>query len=156
MDTSVSSFQQRLWAAQRIAWVVFTALLIFAGLGAFGSTGPLSDKTAASGPFRIKYERVMRASAASLVEWEVATPDSGKVQIDVDSTFREALSIESLDPEPDREELREYGARMQFSNQSPGARVIRATVKARRFGRYTVSVRLADGDWVPLSIIVLP
>src|SRR5687768_5119822 len=122
MNTDVSSFQQRLWVAQRVGWVVMSIFLVFAALGATGGEGPFNQPIlrSADGSTELRYQRIQRAEQESEMEWRIAAPGEKEVAIDLDEGFRSALTIERLDPEPDQVEFAAGYQRLVFRSTPDG------------------------------------
>lgn len=131
-------FQRRMWRAERAAWVAML-LMIMLGLSGGLGDGWLASRVAASpsGAATVAYDRIMRWS----VEYELrAATRSGP-----------SVGDAVLDPSL------LAGLRVTAKQGGSGAaeHVIWVTPR-NRFGRVSGTIRLGEGDGIPLDILILP
>lgn len=91
------AFQRRFWAAQRIAWVVFSLILIACLLGLLGRGGMFATSTIASSGGSIDIPTISRWNAPDEMRVALAPDDKDQILF-VDGRFLEAFSIEGVDP----------------------------------------------------------
>jgi hypothetical protein len=96
-------FQQRMWAVQRVGWVVIMCILVAALLGLLGS-GPLASRTLNSpqGGFRLEYERFLRQRTPTRLHLLVHTKDQPQQEVRVwcDRTLFEHFEVTQIVPPP--------------------------------------------------------
>ena len=103
------AYQRREWTAQRVGWAVMALLVLAAGIGALGSSGPAAtaETGASDGSLRVRYARLERHHAPSRMVIDVAPrfAESGEVRLWLDIGYAQQLSLESIVPEPESVEV---------------------------------------------------
>ena len=96
------AFQRRSWMVERIAWLVWAALILAALLGLLGAGGPLSsaEKGKEGDPLHLKYERFLRRHGPAKLELSAMPVTAGSLDIAFDEGYLAAFKIESILPEP--------------------------------------------------------
>ena len=89
--------QKKIWAAQRIAWVVFSLVLIGCLLGAFGRDGYFARSMASSRAGVIDFPALTRWNAPDKLEVTFAPSNEDRVFL-VDGRFFDVFSVEGIDP----------------------------------------------------------
>ena len=74
-------FQEKLWTAQSIGWVLMLLFVIAALLGATGSGGPLSMARAQSGQATVDYPRIARWQASTQMIVTLAPSATGQADL---------------------------------------------------------------------------
>lgn len=95
-------FQQRMWQAERVAWVVFALVLVATFLGLLGR-GPLSTAAigAAGDPLWIEYDRFGRLQASVQLDVHATTaPDAQTVRVWLDQAYLGGMMVEEIAPTP--------------------------------------------------------
>ena len=94
--------ERREWGVQRITWVLLYVLLAATALGLFGN-GPLSKTVAgaADGSLSLEYERFMRHRSPDTLR-VTATPSGGRLDVAFDRAYLQRISIEQIEPQPER------------------------------------------------------
>ncbi|QYJ16903.1 hypothetical protein Rxycam_02739 [Rubrobacter xylanophilus DSM 9941] len=96
-------FQERMWRAQRILWVVMAAIALAALLGLFGG-GPLAGASAGEpgDPVSVvEYERFVRLGSPTELRVRLEPPaGSGEVRLRVERGYLEGFRLERITPEP--------------------------------------------------------
>jgi len=113
-------FQQRVWAAERIGWVVLTIAVLAGLLGVF-SDGLASGATVASGDgaLQVRYERFERKTARAQFTIRVLRAPSQQMHLRLRSGFIESYVIESLYPQPLRSTAGAQGLELIFARPVP-------------------------------------
>lgn len=97
------SYQQRLWAVQRVGWFVMAAIVLAGALGLFGA-GWLSQAQvgSASDPLWIEYERFGRFETRTQMKIYVARQrqPSQEVRLLLDRDYAQKVQIEEILPTP--------------------------------------------------------
>lgn len=101
IDTSVRR-QHREWIIQRIALLLFVALLACIALGLLGRGGPLStvDVNGADGSFRLEYQRFIRHHSSDTLDVTVRRP-SRSTSVKLDAQYLSHVQIEQVTPQPE-------------------------------------------------------
>jgi protein-L-isoaspartate(D-aspartate) O-methyltransferase len=101
------AFQRRFWAVQRVAWVVFSLILLACLLGLMGRGGLFSTKVMQSAGGTIEIPAISRWNAPD--DMRVSLPPSAMDQtVFVDPRFLDAFSIDGVDP-PQKTTVRKDG-----------------------------------------------
>jgi protein-L-isoaspartate(D-aspartate) O-methyltransferase len=101
------AFQRKFWAAQRIAWVVFSLILLACLLGLLGRGGVFSTKTIDSSGGTIEIPAISRLNAPDEMRVTLSASDKDQTIV-VDPRFLESFSIEGIDP-PQKGTLQKEG-----------------------------------------------
>lgn len=98
--TSDLALQERVWRAERLAWVVFLLVLIAALLGAFGN-GPLAHASHRDpgGRLVVQYERLMRHATMTTLTLSVM-PRGDSAEVWISNRFLREILIDRIVPEP--------------------------------------------------------
>lgn len=151
-------FQERIWRAERIGWILMGVLLLLAALGVFGA-GPLSWTTVPEngGAVQVEYGRFQRASAPAGMTVRVsgaATADT-PLSIELSEAFLRAYRIDAIRPEPAQWLPQDRGLRVSFET---GGRdfVINFHLRAERIGYFVPTLRTGAGKPVALPVVIYP
>ncbi|MEW6705187.1 MAG: hypothetical protein AB1430_10090 [Pseudomonadota bacterium] len=148
--------QRREWWLQRVAWVLFTLLLLAVALGLAGQ-GPLSheQRASADGTLRVEYQRFLRRHTPETLELQLqATSD--RVLLRVDNAYLHRVEVENLFPEP-REVWAEDDATVFEYRARPGGRLqVRLTLRPESPGRLRGWVSADGGEPLRLAHFVYP
>ena len=98
--------QERLWAAERVAWAAMALILGAAMAGVFGD-GPLArvERAAPDGSLRVAFQRFQRADAPTRIGF-IAGPgvvENGRMHLCLSRAFLEEWQIDRFEPDPERE-----------------------------------------------------
>lgn len=153
----ITSFQRRMWRAQRVAWGVKAAFVAAALAGIFGD-GPLThvERSSASGRTRVAWHRVVRAQSPFVIEIHGATAHVARLPLaaspSIARTFRQVRLV------PDAAEELALGEALAWQMATaPGHGVhVRIVAEVEGVGRVRGALRLGDDESVPLDLIVLP
>lgn len=143
-------FSRRDWRAHRIGWAALAAVVAIAAAGGFGR-GALADEERSAGEMSVRYDRVARHEARSLLEVRVP-PHAQTVWID--QSLEERWRIEHIVPEPDS--VRVDGDRVIYDiDVGEQGGVVRFDMKPERNGRAQGHIGVDDAS-VPVEQWVLP
>ncbi|ARM90635.1 protein-L-isoaspartate O-methyltransferase protein (plasmid) [Rhizobium sp. CIAT894] len=92
-----TEFQRRFWAIQRIAWIIFTLLLVACLLGLLGRGGPFSRQTIAFPGGAVDFPVLSRWNAPETMTVNFAPSSEDRV-FTIDAAFLQSFSIEGVDP----------------------------------------------------------
>lgn len=152
--------QTKIWKMERIAWVVFSLLLLAGMLGVFGR-GILS-KTTHSSPdqvLRIEYERFGRYQAPMDLKIHVgAQAVQGQfLRLWFDSKYFEAVELSQISPAPHSTEVAQGKHIHQFKVAAPGQPVsINFEVKGNTYGQTHLRFGLENGPELSLTQFFYP
>jgi len=91
------ALQRKIWAAQRVAWVVFALILVGCLLGAFGRDGYLARSTSSSEAGVVDFPLLTRWNAPDKLMVTFAPSADDRIFY-VDERFFDTFSVEGLDP----------------------------------------------------------
>lgn len=150
------AFQERFWAAERVAWVGFGLIMIAALAGLTGSGGPLAAVTADLGGAELKMPRLARWEAADeiVVRFDPGGPAQRSVTLDAD--FAHRFQIEDIQPQPSAAETTAQGHRLIFDVPSGGPAEVVLHVRAFSPGPASFGVRADGGAPRRTTVFVLP
>lgn len=151
-------FQEKLWTAQRIGWVLMLLFVIAALLGATGSGGPLSMARAQSGQATVNYPRIARWQASTQMIVTLAPSASGQADLYLPQSLLDVFAVEGILPEPAQARTAAGGQLLTFDVGQPGAsRQIVVRIRASR-PAFPTAARMRIGDSPPLDLnfTVLP
>ena len=148
------------WRAQRIGWVVWSLLLVAAGLGLIGP-GWLSDREAKSldGTLTVGYERFLHYHHPSQLDVSCrGTQLDGEVfRVSVDRSLLDRMQILRIEPEPEHRRLTTEGVTYAFRRdaQADLAKVV-FHVEYEQYGGVEGEIALAGADPVTVKQFVYP
>ena len=159
------AFQRKSWRVERIGWAAMALLLVAALLGLF-SAGPLSKGTAQdpAGLVQIAYDRFQRYLAPGTLRVTVTKPadqeppaTGGEVSLRFGRSLADAVSIERIEPQPDRTATTADALVFTFRIQPPGrSGTISFTVKPGTFGPIRGEIGLVGHEPALLTPFVYP
>lgn len=97
-------FQRRIWAVQRIGWVLMAAVIILALLGFIGP-GMFNQSSAGSREARIsidEYERFLRFMKPTTLRVRLNSPSGREARVWVDRKYLQNVQVQQVTPEPER------------------------------------------------------
>lgn len=148
------ALQRKIWAAQRVAWVLFALILIGCLLGAFGSGGPLSRATSSSIAGVVEYPAATRWNAPD--DLHVTFPPSTTDRVFfVDGRFFDAFSVEGIDPPQKATMVREGLTGYVFPTDRDKPTRVTFRLQTQMPGLRAISFGV-DGDVAEHSIFVFP
>jgi hypothetical protein len=155
-----ADFQRRSWALQRLGWAIMGLLILAALLGLFGG-GPLSSITARSqdGSLTLQYDRFWRWQSPMILRVTVRpiTQHAGQVHIWLNRAYLEGVSIEQVQPLPQRVEAGAERLTYIFSlSQVDQPTEIHFTVEPQRPGRIAGQLGLTDSTSLQFAHFIYP
>lgn len=143
------SFHRRLWAIQRIGWVVAIIVIALAVAGLFGS-GPLSSVRAGDAALAVEYDRFVRRDAPTEFRIDARPSAENEVRIAFTRDYLHSLRIDSMLPYPQRVETIADEVLIVF-RVGPQTPSVRITINAMPLhaGPLRGSVRIGDDASVP-------
>ncbi len=114
------------WLVQRVAWILFTVLLLLIALGLFGRGGPISWTriSTANGALVMEYNRFIRYHSPDRLRF-AARAAGTEIRVTIDETYINQIQIDRITPKPAHEISDAEGVTYVF-NVEPGA-VLTAT-----------------------------
>ncbi|MDP9813493.1 protein-L-isoaspartate(D-aspartate) O-methyltransferase [Rhizobium tibeticum] len=94
-----SLFQRRVWAVQRLAWILFAILLVACLLGLLGRGGLFSSQTVTLAGASLEIPSISRWNAPDEIRVTFASSADARTLL-VNKQFFEAFSVETIDPPP--------------------------------------------------------
>jgi hypothetical protein len=154
------AYQERIWRAQRIGWLVFVALIIAALIGLLGP-GPLSS-TSAGAPadgLWIEYDRFARQDAPTTIvlhaDRRLARGDEIGLVLSGDAV--RGLELTSTTPPADGSGVAHDGVVLRFrTDRQPGTLTIVLHVKPQRMGLHSSRIGLAGGPAYDIRQWIFP
>lgn len=143
-------FQQRVWAAQRIGWIIIGALVVAALAGVFGQ-GPVSRAVAQGGAVRIEYERFIRLQQATRLRFVLPVSDN---EMALHRQYLEAFRVEQITPEPREVEASADWLTYRFSGN--GGMAVTFDLIPETFGRVLGRAHDAAGASVEFWQLIYP
>lgn len=143
-------FQQRVWAVQRIAWIVIGALVVAALAGVFGQ-GPFSRAVVEGGAGRIEYERFVRLQAATRLRFVLPASDN---ELSLHRQYLESFRVERITPEPREVEASADWLIYRFSGK--GGMAVTIDLMPETFGRVLGRAQDAAGRSVEFRQLIYP
>jgi hypothetical protein len=139
-------FQKRVWRVQRWSWGIFSAVLVLALLGFFGS-GAASKARVEQGPYSIEYDRYVRRE--SPVQWTLSAAPSGAqddpLTVELNREYLEKTKVDTIDPEPLRTQATAKGQRYFFAVEKGAAKPIQFLFRASAEKAGPLEVRVKVG-----------
>ena len=95
--------QKSEWVLQRVAWLLFTALLACIMLGLFGRGGPISrvESESDDGLLQVEYERFIRNHSPDKLQLTIQAR-SDTVRVRLDGEYVRRIQIDQVIPQPER------------------------------------------------------
>jgi len=146
--------QRRFWAAQRVALIVFAALLIACLLGAFGRGGYLSRQETTSPLGAVDAPRITRWNASDKLRIAFAPSPEDRV-VYVDGRFFQTFSIEGIDPPQKATVVRNGLTGYVFSSDPAKPTIVVFRLRAQLAGLRASTFGI-DGQVTEHSLFVFP
>lgn len=157
LQAEKSGWQEGVWTAQRVAWVLMVLFLAAVVAGITGKGGPLASGTIKTEDGEIQYPRISRWQSAESLEIRLAPTTSGEVELIVSPSFARAFAIDSITPQPKEAASTSAGFSFIFESAPPGRRLIVMNLTAGR-PALSIPVEFKIGQARPakLTVTVLP
>ena len=150
-------FQERMWTAERIAWVGFVLILAVALLGLTGQGGPLQRVTLRSDAAQIDYPRVTRWETSDEIVLTLSgAPGAAEAVIETDQTFAQVFEIEDIQPAPAESLALPHGQRLVFALGEGGSGQVTLHVRAMKPSLGRAIGFQVDGEPMTITPVVLP
>ncbi len=148
------AFQRRFWRIERIAWIVFTLLIVTALTGLTGAGGPLAHAHAETPHGTIDYPRVARWQATDDMVIRLAPSAGARQQVELDRRFVENFEIVSIQPQPASSAATPTGMRYGFDVEQGGEVVFQLRALRPAFFPDTF-IRIGDAE-ASVRPLILP
>jgi hypothetical protein len=145
-------FQRRMWAAQRVGWVITAVAIIIALAGVFG-TGPVSRASAQSGTFRVDYERFARLQQPTKITFSLSAANDD-IQLAFSRRYLDSVQIERITPRPSKVESAGKWLVYHFAGQAPLA--VTFHIRPEDFGRLIGAAENEKGGGVVFRQFIYP
>jgi hypothetical protein len=153
------AFHHRLWAVQRVGWIVALLIIALALGGLFGS-GPLSSVQAGDAALTVEYDRFVRRDSPTEIRIDAQPSAENEVRIAFTRDYVHEMRVDSILPYPQRVETvaEEVLFVFRVAPQTPSARI---TINAMplHVGSLQGRVRIvgdANAPSIPLDQFVWP
>jgi hypothetical protein len=147
-------FQQRFWMLERLAWVLFAALVASAMAGLAGGGGYFSRQSVAIGNAVADLPRITRAQGSDNITLLLHGAEASR-SIVLGDDFTRYFLIEHMQPAPERSLMVSSGLELVFAGSTEGP--IRVLLDIRPLRPGFASFDLAVGDQrTAAEILVLP
>ncbi|WP_416066353.1 hypothetical protein ACK9YZ_09230 [Rhizobium sp. ZK1] len=147
-------FQERIWHAQRWAWVGFAAILISALFGALGRGGPLSQQETKLAGGSLELPIITRWNAPDELR-VFFLPSSSDRRFVVDPDFLTIFSIESIEPPQKATDYENGRIGYVFPADAIAASQVILRLQTQKPGLRSFRIGIGQ-DVVERSVIVLP
>lgn len=151
-------FQRREWRAERIGWVLVTAL-VMAGLFGLLGRGPLSSSTARSPGelVTVSYSRVSHYEADESITFSfgAGAVEDGTVTVGIRGSWPAGVDLQSITPEPSEQSAVPGGVILEFAVEEVGDLAATVSYRAQDLGKLDAEVSVGE-DSATLTQLVLP
>lgn len=147
-------FQQRVWCAQRWAWIGFAAVLIAALFGALGRSGPLSQQELKFAGGNIELPIVTRWNAPDELR-VFFLPSSSDRRLVLDPDFLTIFSIESIDPPQKAADYENGRIGYVFPADAAATSQVILRLHTQKPGLHSFRIGIGQ-DVIERSVLVLP
>jgi hypothetical protein len=144
-------FLRRDWRAHRVGWAAIACVVVLAVAGGLGR-GVLASSERVRGDVTVRYDRVARHEARTLVE--VVVPAHAR-EVWMEQALHERWRVEHVVPEPTRVGVDGDRVRYHFDVGARGG-AVRFDLKPEKNGRARGRIGVDDKDGVPVEQWVLP
>lgn len=111
-------FQMRFWKIQRLLWIMFALIILFAFAGFTGRGGAFSRATQQIGAVTIEYPLGWRLEARDRLA--ITAQGSGPLTVSIDAALADSVEIEAITPAPSKSQTRN-GQLVYSFDGAPGA-----------------------------------
>lgn len=146
------NFQRRMWAVQRLGWVLIGIVVVAALFGTFG-TGPLSRASAQAGALRIEYERFARLAQSTRIRVSFTASEIDP-QLALSRRYLESVLIQNITPEPAHVAAAGEWIFYRFAVRGPLA--VTFSIKPEHFGRITGAAHIPNERAIVFHQFVYP
>lgn len=152
------AWQERTWTIQRLGWIAMVVFLLAALFGATGSGGPLATARVATGGGTIDHPRIARWQSAEQVTVNLPSGSTGPIDVELERSFVDLFSIESVEPDPSQVTATGAGHRFTFDLAGDaGPKSIAFHVRASNPAiERAIGVRIGEGRPARMIVTVLP
>jgi hypothetical protein len=148
-------FQETFWKVERIAWVVFGALVLLALVGFTGSGGFFSTTRHTIAEGAVTYPRVSRWDTADEVKITFFNGATNH-RLEFQEPFASFFRIEDIQPRPQSSTAAKDGSVFEFAGEKGATVHVTLHIRAAHPGFMDAGVRIDGSEPVPLSTFVLP
>jgi hypothetical protein len=149
------TFQERMWRAQRVAWVGFGVIVVAALAGLTGVGGPFARATEVSAAGAIDYPRVARWEADDSLVVTFAPSTQGGRTVSLSREFLDLFEIVDIEPHPAGATATGDGETLAFDVAPGTSATVALKVRSAHPGLTTNYVAL-DGRQQAVPTLVLP
>lgn len=147
--------QERIWTAERWAWVSFGLIVLAALAGLTGSGGPLAHQETRLDGGRLDYPRITRWQSTDDMTLQLAAGPAER-RLTLSREFAEAFTIKDIQPAPERAKAVPDGQRLVFRLPDGAPAQIRLYLRPSTPGLVRFRAALDESAPASLSILVLP
>lgn len=150
-------FQERMWRAERLAWIGFALVVVVALLGLTGQGGPLQRAALRGETGEIDYPRVTRWEASDEIRLTLeGGPGRAQAVVETDRRFSETFEIEDIQPAPADAVATPEGQRLTFDLQPGRSGSVTVHVRAMRPSLGAATRVHIDGEPFTVAPVILP
>ena len=131
---------ERSWKIQRAGWVLLLLFVSSAALGVFGN-GWLSKVHRQLNEYSVDYERFGRYGMPQQIKL-MAPSKEGKVVFTFPQSFTELYEIQSITPQPYRQNFDQANITMEFAANAPV--LLMLEIEAEKIGSHSVQFKIND------------
>ena len=146
-------FQRRMWAVQRIGWIIIAAAIVAGLSGLFGS-GPVSRASAEATGLRIEYERFVRLQQPTMIRCFLSGSEP-ETQIALRRDYLDFVRIEAITPTPARTEASGEWLVYRFTSPVPTS-IIEFNLIPETFGRANGTMQTGTGQSIGFHQFIYP
>jgi hypothetical protein len=151
-------FQQKWWRFERIVWVALTLVVALNAVGVLGQGLAASARAATpDGAMRVEYQRIARFSTPAVitVHFGASAIRDGSIRLWASDNLLQSLGVQRLLPEPAETTLDGAGLLFTFAS-TPQPNSLQFALEPRTVGVESLTLRIAGGEELRLSMLVLP
>ncbi|MEO5826391.1 MAG: hypothetical protein ABIR59_10930 [Gemmatimonadales bacterium] len=153
-DLIVSASERRSWWVERATWIGMLMIVIVALSGGLG-VGGFSHAIVTTLPLTVHYDRILRSDSPSTITVRAVATDT-MLQVELDSILSGVHTTTFFSPTPDGMSPTTAGSIATW-RVNPGDSVsIVAVSTVHGIGRHIARLRRVPGEWIALTLTVLP
>jgi protein-L-isoaspartate(D-aspartate) O-methyltransferase len=145
------NFHRRLFAVQRVGWVVLTLFILAALLGLIGAEGPLNEGITENDRLRVEFERFLHQESPTRIQVIFRDPRGQRVELWVSAGYLNQVRLQNVSPQPQEVIASHDQFRYVFKTTQPGEPLTVAMLFTPTSAGYLRGQLQAGNDNAPLN-----